>query len=60
MLFGISETNRRGWLPETIEVALRQIQAELFGTYRPEKHYMRGPGPKWRTKHGSDADHDQD
>jgi hypothetical protein len=19
--------------------------------YRPEKHYMRGPGPKWRAKH---------
>jgi len=22
-------------------------------TYRPEKHYMRGPGPKWREKHGA-------
>lgn len=21
-------------------------------TYRPERHYMRGPGPKWRAKHG--------
>jgi hypothetical protein len=21
-------------------------------TYRPEKYYMRGPGPKWREKHG--------
>jgi hypothetical protein len=21
--------------------------------YRPEAHYMRGPGPKWREKHGS-------
>ena len=19
--------------------------------YRPEAHYMRGPGPKWRAKH---------
>ena len=19
--------------------------------YRPETHYMRGPGPKWRAKH---------
>jgi hypothetical protein len=32
--------------------------AELFGAlrslidpYRPELHYMRGPGPKWRAKH---------
>jgi hypothetical protein len=21
--------------------------------YRPEKYYMRGPGPKWREKHPS-------
>jgi hypothetical protein len=20
--------------------------------YRPEAHYMRGPGPAWRAKHG--------
>ena len=20
--------------------------------YRPERHYMRGPGPKWRQKQG--------
>jgi hypothetical protein len=22
-----------------------------FESYRPEQHYMRGPGPKWREKH---------
>ena len=22
--------------------------------YHPEDHYMRGPGPKWREKHGLD------
>jgi len=22
----------------------------LFDPYRPELHYMRGPGPKWRDK----------
>ena len=22
--------------------------------YRPERHYMRGPGPKWREKHFAD------
>jgi hypothetical protein len=21
--------------------------------YRPEAHYMRGPGPKWREKHAA-------
>jgi hypothetical protein len=23
----------------------------LFDDYRPERHYMRGPGPKWHEKH---------
>ncbi len=23
----------------------------VFASYRPELHYMRGPGPKWREKH---------
>ena len=26
-----------------------------FATYRPEQHYMRGPGPAWRAKHGHAA-----
>jgi hypothetical protein len=26
--------------------------ALIFGGYQPEKHYMRGPGPKWREKYG--------
>jgi hypothetical protein len=25
---------------------------KLFDGYRPELHYMRGPGPKWHEKHG--------
>ena len=24
---------------------------DLLDPYRPELHYMRGPGPKWREKH---------
>src|SRR5262249_24798960 len=27
-----------------------------FDAYRPELHYMRGPGPKWREKHGRMGD----
>jgi len=23
--------------------------------YRPEAYYMRGPGPKWRAKHGQSS-----
>jgi len=30
---------------------LRSLVDCLFGTYRPERHYMRGPGPRWRAKH---------
>ena len=29
----------------------RRLTASLFDPYRPELHYMRGPGPKWREKH---------
>ena len=27
------------------------LTSNVFGSYRPELHYMRGPGPKWREKH---------
>jgi hypothetical protein len=30
--------------------AISYLAGELTGAYRPEKHYMRGPGPKWREK----------
>jgi hypothetical protein len=29
----------------------RSLTQTLFDTYRPELHYMRGPGPKWHAKH---------
>ena len=29
----------------------RQFIAKAFNPYRPEVHYMRGPGPAWRAKH---------
>lgn len=27
------------------------LARSLFDPYRPELHYMRGPGPKWHAKH---------
>jgi hypothetical protein len=27
------------------------IASALTDSYRPELHYMRGPGPKWRERH---------
>jgi hypothetical protein len=29
----------------------RWVRESLFDSYQPERHYMRGPGPKWREKH---------
>jgi len=31
------------------------LRTWLFDPYRPELHYMRGPGPKWRAKHGQSS-----
>jgi hypothetical protein len=30
----------------------RTLARDLADPYRPELHYMRGPGPKWREKYG--------
>ena len=29
----------------------RQFVERAFNPYRPELHYMRGPGPAWSAKH---------
>jgi hypothetical protein len=31
----------------------RQLRAAIADPYRPERHYMRGAGPKWREKHAT-------
>ena len=31
----------------------RTLKKDLSDPYRPELHYMRGPGPKWREKHAN-------
>ncbi len=33
----------------------KRFFATAFNPYRPELHYMRGPGPAWRAKHGMDT-----
>ena len=32
---------------------LLQIPGYSAASYRPDLHYMRGPGPKWHAKYGS-------
>jgi hypothetical protein len=34
-----------------IMVTWRRLIEIAFDPYRPELHYMRGPGPKWCAKH---------
>lgn len=41
-------------VPRVMSVVLgftRSVPTFLSDSYRPELHYMRGPGPKWREKH---------
>jgi hypothetical protein len=54
-------------VPGTLELNMTQQTKEMFHlllsfvsavsqlwkatAYHPERHYMRGPGPKWREKH---------
>ena len=42
---------KRG-LAAGLEDLMRTLSDVLFDSYRPELHYMRGPGPKWYAKHG--------
>ena len=42
----------------TLALLWRTFRRDAFDTYRPELHYMRGPGPKWRAKHGVAATSD--
>ena len=47
-------------MPSLIELAnsflarsflAKSLLRALTSSYRPERHYMRGPGLKWRAKH---------
>jgi hypothetical protein len=46
-------TGRDGLVRQFAELRAfwRQFFARAFNPYRPELHYMRGPGPAWRAKH---------
>ena len=36
---------------------LNDLTRGMFDPYRPELHYMRGPGPKWHAKYGRGSTH---
>ena len=58
-IVAIGEATSNRPSPATIlHMAIRRWQAHIAhfrDPYRPERHYMRGPGPKWREKHGLSA-----
>jgi hypothetical protein len=53
----IDSTALSGFARKTAESAsdfasvIHNLIMDVRDSYRPELHYMRGPGPKWRTKH---------
>jgi len=38
--------------PQGIIARWTSLLFNVFNPYRPELHYMRGPGPRWRARHG--------
>jgi hypothetical protein len=45
----------RGWPGDVVRVWRLRLR-RLHDPYRPELHYMRGPGPKWREKNQNAPD----
>jgi len=37
-------------LPNALAAFWRELTRDVLRPYRPEQHYMRGPGPAWRAK----------
>ena len=45
--------NRPVWsIGASVAGLWRQLTQPMFDTYRPERHYMRGPGPACAAKRG--------
>jgi hypothetical protein len=47
--------NRRAGAFAGLKSFWQEFFAKAFHPYRPELHYMRGPGPAWRAKYGEAA-----
>ena len=53
----IDATTLSGFAHKTLESifdfagVVHNLIKDVRDCYRPELHYMRGPGPKWRAKH---------
>ena len=50
---------RRSWLRRNLNATIARFQrliGSVYDPYRPERHYMRGPGPKWCARHHTSPD----
>jgi hypothetical protein len=53
----IGATAMSGFARKTAETVtdfatvVRNLITDVRDSYRPQRHYMRGPGPKWRAKY---------
>ena len=45
--------NPLGLLGHRLAAVWRLMTHDTAHPYRPERYYMRGPGPAWQAKHGS-------
>ena len=50
-VFRRAARRNEAWAAGDIGELLQSLARALFDPYRPELHYMRGPGPKWHAKH---------
>jgi hypothetical protein len=50
-----SSRDRQPGLLHDIRTFWREFAHTAFNPYRPELHYMRGPGPAWRAKHAASS-----
>jgi len=51
-----ARTRQAPSLSAALAMLWRSFRRDAFDAYRPELHYMRGPGPKWRARHAVAAD----
>jgi hypothetical protein len=49
----MGSAKRNSRLASEFKAFWRQFFVRAFDPYRPELHYMRGPGPAWHAKHGA-------
>jgi hypothetical protein len=42
-----------GGIGRALAAFWQELSRDAIRPYRPERHYMRGPGPAWRAKYGT-------